>query len=155
MSEDYWDGALWVYHADITNDAMDAATQSYTIVPGVGNEMELLYGTVLNGDTSARNALVEISDGANRILRIASFSLGAATNMPLPFKGADNADEVGSWTRFILAGTMQLEVSVAAVAVSQDSALGLCARIRGSLPLVTEAASAGTPVISINTEQVL
>ncbi len=156
MSEDYWDGGTWVYQADITNDAMDAANQIYTITPGVGNEMEVLYGSLFNGDTSARNGNVRINDpSANLILHLANESVTAGAFIPVLSVGPSNTIDTHNYGRVILSGAMRLVVTITAVAVSEDSALGLVCRIRGSLPLVIESASAGTPVISINTEQVL
>ncbi len=153
MSEGYWDGGTWVYHATITNDAMDAADQVYTVVPGRGNEMEILYGSMFNGDTTDRNSTLEIDDGANRLVRFFSRTHTAGSIASFPYAEDDFTAGVAAGPRFILGGTMRLVATVAAVAVSQDSALGLVCRIRGSIPIVTEAASAGVPVISINTEQ--
>ncbi len=155
MSEGYWDGALWVYHADITNDAMDAATQSYEIVPGAGNELEVLYGSLFNGDTTDRQATLRFEDDADNVLaRAWSRTLTAASAGQFPYAEDDFTTGVAAGGRYILSGTMVLHAEVAAVAVLQDSALGLVCRIRGGVPTVTEAASAGVPVISINTERV-
>ncbi len=157
MSEDYWDGALWIYQADITNDASDAANHTYTIVPGTGNEMEILYGNIFNGDTVARNTGVRLMDGANTLGWLTQFgsSTGAGIYRMFPAVNiSDNFPITGGKSRLFMAGTMELEAIVTAVAISQDSAFAVVCRIRGGVPTVTETASAGVPVISINTEQV-
>ncbi len=156
MSEDYWDGALWVYQADITNDAMDIAAQSYTVVPGAGNEMEILYGELFNGDTSSRVADVTIDDGANELGRLLALTANAASRhgFSLLFTQTAAGGPASAGPRYIIAGTTRLVANVASVAVSQDTAFGLVCWIRGGVPTVTEAATAGVPVISINTEQV-
>ncbi len=153
---EYWGGATWVYHASITNDAMDAATQTYTIVPGTGNEMEILYGQLFNGDTVARSIVVSIEDNGNELARLIALAAAAASfhSFPASDDPAVASTDLSAGARLILSGNMALVGLVASVAVSQDSLFGVVARIRGGLPTVTEAASAGTPVISINTEQV-
>ncbi len=155
MSEEYWDGALWVYQADITSDAMDAGDHIYTVVPGAGNELEVLYGSLFNGDTSSRAANIQANDGTNLIKHLGNESLGAGTFLPIFSVGPSNtADTILAMGRLILAGTLQLVAQVSAVAVNQDTAFALVCRIRGAIPTVTEAMSAGTPVVSINREQV-
>jgi len=134
---------------------MDLATQTYTMTVGLGNELEVLYLEVFNGDTSARVIDVSIDDGTNvlwSLFRRAGTSTAAAGSLPWPHTGASILE--GGHTRLMMSGVMRLVASVAAVAVSQDSALSLVCRIRGPVPTVVEAASAGTPVISINTERV-
>ncbi len=155
MNDEYWSGALWVYQADITNDAMDAATQSYTITPGPGNEMEILPGSaVFNGDTVARTVIIRLLDGDGNVLfTIANISTGAALFLST-FSQISSRNEGMIAGRLVLSGTMQLFYQVSSVAVSQDSAASVVARIRGGVPTVAEAATAGVPVISINTERV-
>ncbi len=157
QSDDYWEGALWVYHASITNDAMDVATHTYTITVGAGNELEILFGSVLQGDTSNRAVTVEITDGTNRLAVLIGSTVNAGVRAAFPTATpfiAAGPILISAGTRIILGGAMELVVTIGAVAVSQDSALGLVCRIRGAVPTVVEAASAGTPVISIDTEQV-
>lgn len=154
MSEDYWDGALWIYQADITNGAGGAGDQTYTLTVGTGNELEVLYGEVFNGDTSARVVTVIIDDGTNQITQILNLTAGAGARVAFPVSTTQgDSAGVAAGARLIVAGTMRIVVRVAAVALSQDSALGLACRIRGGVPSVVEA-GASTPTININTEQV-
>ncbi len=154
MTGEYWDGALWVYHADITNGGGGAGDHVYTIVPGAGNELELLYGRVINQDTTARTVTIVIDDGSNDLVRIMTLALsgGAAAGFPTAEVQATTGNST-SLVRYIISGTMRLVVAIAAVALSQDTVLGLVCRIRGGLPTVTEV-GASTPTININTEQV-
>ncbi len=151
----FWAGSLWVYQADITNGAGGAGDNSYTVTVGVGNELELLYGELFNGDTSARTVTVEIDDGTNRIAQLLNVAADAAKRHGFPINddiSTGGGVVAGGGRRFILAGAMRLIVTIAAVALSQDSALGLVCRIRGGAPTVVEA-GASTPTININTEQ--
>ncbi len=152
MSEDYWDGGTWVYQADITNDAMDIANQEYSIQPGAGNEMEILYGFIQNEDTSTRTIFIRIDDGAGNFLLNYTISTAAGLRAHI-FPTVDNENRP-NMSRYVVSGTMRFIVSVLSVAVSQDSRFGIVCRIRGGAPTVTESASAGVPVININTEQV-
>lgn len=158
MSEDYWEGALWVYQATITSDGVDAGDQVYTITIGAGSELEILYGTIFNGDTAGRNVRVDIDDGTNRIgqlLFATSANAGASQSFPVGGAVEGSAGNVsGSGARYIVAGTMRIVATVFAVAVNQDSAFAIACRIRGDAPTVVETMSAGTPTIVINTEQV-
>lgn len=135
MSEDYWDGANWVFEADITNDGSNSGNHVYTITVGAGNELEILYGNILNGDTSARTASAVIDDGSTTTAFMESLSLGAGAQAGFPHANAAGTIETGP-TRFIVAGTMRIVVTVASVATSQDTALAIACRIRGGIPTV-------------------
>lgn len=157
MSKDYWAGALWVYQATITSDGADAGDHIYTLTVGAGNELEVLYGTILNGDTSARNVRVDIDDGANRLgqlLFAVAANAAAYQSFPVAPVEAAGGNVSGAGARYIVAGAMRIVATVFAVAVNQDSAFSIVCRIRGGVPTVAETMSAGTPTILINTEQV-
>jgi len=136
------------------NGAGGAGDNGYTVTVGLGSEIEVLYGELFNGDTSNRTAVVDISDGTNRLGTLINGTLnaGARSTFPgaNPFAAAGNP---GTPTRIILSGAMVITATVLAVAASQDSALGLVCRIRGPVPTVVEA-GASTPTITINTERV-
>ncbi len=155
MSKEFWSGATWVYQADITNGAGGAGNHVYTIVPGAGNELQILYGRVLNGDTSSRTATAVIDDGTNELTRFMTLALtaGSAQSFPNAEIGSTGGGSVADGPRFILSGTMRLVVTIAAVAASENTAFGLVCRIVGGVPTVTEA-GASTPTINVNTEQV-
>ncbi len=159
MSEDYWDGALWVFHADIVNDVTNSGPHTYSIVPGAGNEMELLYGTFLNGDTSNRTFQAVIDDGANSLGTFVgdpggiTLNLGESHGFPVAEARLAAGTGTAAGQRFIIAGTMRLRFILQAVSVNQDSALGFVCRIRGGLPTVT-LTSPTDAAETVNTNQV-
>lgn len=158
MSKDYWDGALWVYQATITNGGGGGGTNSYLIVPGAGNEMELLYARLFNGDTANRsaNAVIETNTAGEVLTRLiginTTIAAGADRMWPYASTPADNAPMSGG-SRVFIAGTMRLYFEVLSVGASDDTALGLVCRIRGGVPTVTET-GASTPTIVTNVERV-
>lgn len=157
MSEDYWDGALWVYHSTITGQAGQGAGDiTWLIVPGGGSEMEILYGEVINGDTAARvaNVDIETDQAGERLARLVNTSVSAAEWIDFPVTDENASSSVAqAGPRYIVAGTMRILVTVTTVAQAEDATLGIVCRIRGGVPTVTED-GAGTPVITDLTEQV-
>ncbi len=131
-------GNLWVYHADIVNDASNSGDHRYSVVPGDGEAMEILYGGILNGDSSSRTGNVWIRDAltGNDLTRLMNETLGAAAFRSFPTVGAGDSVEAQGG-RFLVYGNMALVGEVLAVAVSQDSAFALAALVRGALPTVT------------------
>ncbi len=154
MSDDYWDGALWVYNVLIANDGTGASDIRTTIVPGAGNEMELLYGMIANLDGTTRTGNVYIRDAlaGNDLTRLFNESMTAGAIRSFPTVGAGDGVEAHGG-RFFIAGTMSLEIELLAVALSQDARFGVVCRIRGAVPTATETGG-GTPVITIATEGV-
>lgn len=136
--EGYWDGALWAYHADITNDGSNSGNHLYSLVPGAGNELEFLQGTLFNGDAVGRTGLAIIHDaaGGNVLHTLRSVSIAATDFLDLPnLSSGSNAS--GMSNRIFVAGTMDLLFQVNAMAVSKESRCGIVCRIRGGLPTVT------------------
>ncbi len=159
MSEDYWEGALYIYDADITNGAGGAGANSYNLTPGVGNEMEILSIRFLNGDVAGRVLTVEIRDDDNNVIIeiFPGVSLGAGATIMFPHISSDaNIAARSAWpnkTRAFLAGEMNVNLSLAAVAASQNTECSIVGRIRGGIPTATEV-GASTPTINVNKEQV-
>lgn len=154
-NEGYWEGATWVYHSRIANEVGQGASDiTWLVIPGAGNEFEMLYFDLHNADTATRVATSVIeTDTAGE--RVATFQTGinvtADGHFAGPFADTDNATSAG--VRFIVSGTMRLLFTLAAVADGQDAVLGLACRIRGGLPTVTEG-GAGTIVITELDERV-
>lgn len=156
MSEEYWEGATWVYHADITNDGANSGSHIYLVVPGVGNELEILYGEVDNDDTATRSVFGTIEDDSGNFLyRVIPDAMAATAGTVISFPVTDEvgADAGGASNRLILSGTMAFRVTVAAIAVSQDTAFGIVCRIRGAPPTVT-LISPTDAVETVNTNKV-
>lgn len=154
---EYWEGATWVYHATVTNDGTNSGTHEYDVIPGAGNELEILYGLVFNGDTSARTIVARIqdADGGNFLAFIVpSGSIAAAGRISFPVNdphAANSAANAGA--RFLLSGTMSLNAQVQSIAVNQDSEFGIACRIRGGLPSVVFTSPTGATE-TVNTNQV-
>ncbi len=147
-------GNVWVYHADIVNDNTNSGNHIYSVVPGDGNAMEILYGSLLNGDTSTRTGNVWIQDaaGGNQITRLLNETLGAGALRSFPTIGIGDAVEAQGG-RFFVYGNMALRGEVLAVATDQDSAFALAALVRGALPTVT-LTSPTSAVETVNTNAV-
>ncbi len=158
MSEDHWEGATWVFHADITNDGTNSGDHVYAVVPGGGNEMEILYGRVLNGDTSSRTIIVEIGSDSTPseilALMVPTTSITAGSTIPFPTTDEfSNSSAVQGVSRWLIAGTMALFVQVAAVAINQDTAFSVVGRVRGGVPTAT-LTSPTDAVETVNVNQV-
>ncbi len=139
MSGGYWEGATWVFNADITNDGSNSGTHEYDVSPGAGNEMEILYGMLRNDDAAGRVTRVVITDATtNReIANLAQKDQTLAAGAPVSFPNAGGAvTHVAAGSRLILSGGLTLHAQVAAVAVSQDTEFSIVARIRGGVPTV-------------------
>ncbi len=143
MSEDYWEGAIWVFQARILNDGSNAGDHVYAVSPGVGNELEVLYGNIINSDSgSARNASIDIDDGSNLLTRVLTLSTPVANADVSFFSAPGNASSGNSLVgitsgKIMIAGGMRLVATVFALAVNQDSFFAIACRIRGGLPTVT------------------
>ena len=157
MSEGYWDGALWVYHSQIAHEGGQGAGDiTWLVVPGAGNELEILYGHLHNTDTSTRVAsgIIETDTAGEEVTPLFSDSLGAAARQVFFVPSRTTAtEESAGGPRYIVAGTMRLLFTMAAVADGQESIMGIACRIRGGVPTVTEGGQ-GTIVITELTEQV-
>ena len=154
-NEGYWEGANWVYHTRIANEAGQGASDiTWLIVPGEGNELELLYGDNFNGDTVGRVlfGIIETDTAGERVSTfIAGPTIGPAGHRGFPFADTDNATSAGA--RIFVAGAQRILITVEAVADGEDAALGLVCRIRGGVPTVTEG-GAGTIVLTEVDERV-
>ncbi len=146
--------ATWTYQADITNGAGGAGTQTYTITPGDRAYMDFLYGQVFQGDTVGRVITVAIDDGAtNELTELMRITGDAASRHSIPH--SDVADAAGTHlsagASIRISGAMDLIVTIAAVAASQDTAFGCACTIYGALPTASEV-GASTPTINVNQE---
>lgn len=140
--EDYWHGATWCYHATITNDGSNSGNHVYVVVPGVGNEMEILYGEITQGDAAGRVAFVRIDAGAGtsvmgRLIRSATIGAGLIRSYPNGGGGSADDDSIGAGARLIVSGAMRIVAQVAAIAVSENTAFALVARVRNGPGTVT------------------
>lgn len=155
VSKDYWSGGTWVYQGTIDNGAGGGGDVTWSVIPGVGNEMEIIFGTIANTDSAARITAARFRDAGGNSLAsltdITSTAAGATRSFPVASEGADD-EAVSAGGRYILSGTAELLGEVRSAAASQGGFFGILARIRGGVPTVTEAGNS-TPTITINTER--
>ncbi len=151
------DGATWVYHSTITGEAgAGAGAITWLIVPGVGAEIEVLYGEVVNGDTVGRviNVDIETDQAGERLALLINTRVAAGEWIDFPTTDENASSSVAqAGNRYFVSGDMRFLVTVTDVAQAQDATLGVVARIIGAVPTVTED-GAGTPVITNLTEHV-
>ena len=119
--------------------------------------MEILYGYIFNGDTSARVSVVRIQDSAGSLNlgfltdRNISVTAGEVLGFPTSIAGTSYNDQPSLPGRAIVSGVSQLHAQVGSVAVSQDSVFTITARIRGGVPTVTLTSPAGaTETVDLN-----
>lgn len=151
-------GATWLYSSNIANDAAGASDITWTVTVPVGSEAEILYGLIFNGDTVARNCTVQIRDDTpagfvDLITRAVSVAAGAVRSFPVANASADNGG-VAAGTRLLVSGGMDVQATVAAVALSQDGTFNLAMRIKGSVPTVATTGG-GVEVVTITIQKVL
>lgn len=153
---DYWDGATWLYQAQITNDADGSGAIEVEVVPGAGNEMEVLAVDIVNGDTVARtlSAYVDDASGGNAVILLFSGSTAAGSRRSWPSN--ETGDDAGAHShKLIVSGTMALRLRAAGVAASQDASFGIIARVRGDSPDAAESGNGTAPTITVNTETII
>lgn len=154
---EYGSGGLFIYFATIVNGAGGAGDHTYIVTAGVGNELEILGGVILNGDTSSRTVTVKTDTGVADENVDGSLpegtALGAGTRMGL-YRGDASVNAPQAFGRMVLSGSLRLVVRVAAVTASENSAFGFIARLRGGIPTIAET-GASTPTITIEEERTI
>lgn len=159
MTEEFWEGATFVYRSTIINGAGGGGDCSVLLVPGQGNEFELMYGTIAHNDATASNIDVHIRDEDNNI-QAYLYDVDAVTqNSVCQFPTAPQAAATGgnaadspAATRFVISGTMNLFMAAIAIDASEGTTNTIVGRYRGDLPTITETGNS-TPTITITTER--
>ncbi len=139
MTFDVHELAVWNYTATITNDACCSGNHVYSVEPGRGNIAILIAGRFLNGDTAGRTGTIDVRNVDNSAmyrLVSATFAAGAFRTFPTTEVSADNGF-AGANQPYVLAGLMDLNANLAAIAVSQDTAFSISMLIHGEPPTVT------------------
>ena len=150
-------GRTWVFQGTVTEDATAGThISSLTVVPGAGNEMEVLYGNFTAGAGAANLATALIDDGSNNIAFLMnSLSLASGQIASFPYTGTQVADSrVNVISPIIISGTMRLIMRISTATVSLTHAFSVACRIKGGLPTATLADNVGTPVLTTNTNLV-
>ncbi len=135
---DTW--ATWHHRATIVNDAGTSGSHSYLFTPGAGNILILLGGSLLNGDTSSRTALVRLrnTDGdiIRQVLENSTTVAGATRDFPTSQATGDNLS-ASDGSPVVAAGTEDVIVSILSVAVSENTELSIQFLVLGGPPTVT------------------
>lgn len=160
-------GVTWVVQGTVAEDATGGThVSTLTITPGASNEMWVIDGRIVVGNTAtAQTATAEVDDGSNVIYDIFNASDVSDTRANQVFNlgwaagGAINTNIETIFQQehpipFFVSGTMRLILRVSTAAVSVTQTFSIACRIRGGAPTVAFADSVGTPTITTNTEQV-
>ncbi len=153
MTFDVHELAVWNYRATITNDACCNGTHTYNVTPGRGNIAILIAGQFLNGDTSTRTSTVTVRDADNNEsyrLLAGNIVAGAFRSFPTTEVSSDNGF-VGANQPYVIAGVMDLNASLASIAVSQDTRFTISMLIHGEPPTVVLTSPSGAA--EVTTEQ--
>ncbi len=131
--------AVWEYRATIVNDGVNSGNHDYRIIPGAGNMAILLGGQLLNGDTTGRTATVQLLDTDNAIIRrlISARPVGAGSRREFP-KSEVTADdrEASDGSPMVVAGVEDLLVSIASLAINENTELSIQMLVSGGVPSV-------------------
>jgi len=150
-------GRTYVFQGTVGEDATAGThVTSLTVTPGAGNDITLVYGKVLNGNTAtsqtmeayiddgtnALSAFINIADTAALVERVFPSSIAAATN-------TNNRNVLVS--PVVISGTMRLILKVTTTAVSVTQTFAAVLRVFGDSPTFTLADTVGTPTLTTNT----
>lgn len=153
MGQDYWDGALWVFQGTVLTDGSNSGTASLRVDPGVGNEFEVLYGHIRHSDASSRSVQVIVRDASDNEVAFLLNTSGTANVFGFPQSGSGAGIGSAGGSRYIVAGTMDLFLSVGSMSVSDTATFGVVCRIRGGVPTAALAGPTGS-TDTINTDRV-
>lgn len=157
--------ATWVFQGTVAEDATGGThVCSLTVTPGAGNELIVLGGRVVVGNTATSQTLhCALTDGTNDLRLIKDEALTTAS-ITYAFPGAlagvgalATGTEIGEEAPgpIIVSGTMQLVLKVTTTAVSVTQTFSVVCRLKGrGLPTATLADNVGTPTLTTNTNAV-
>lgn len=152
-------GATWGYRAEITNDGTNSGNHDYRVTPGAGKDIQILYGSVRNADTTARTGRIDILSPDADVFGVllgefdAGVSITADQGMGYPYAQPFNAGggPSAAGQPYMLAGTMDLRFLLQSVATLQNSFFTIVARIRAAVPTVVLTSPAGaTETVDMN-----
>lgn len=133
---------------------------SLTVTPGVGSELFIYGGSIIEGNTAtSQTALVLIDDGTNALFRylfVADTSASIEHDFPTNTIPATNVSNgiTGTLPFTVLSGAMRLILRVTTTAVSVTQTFAFVGRIKGpGLPTTTLADTVGTPTLTQNTDR--
>jgi len=165
-TQDTWPaGATWVFQGTVLEDAtVGTHLSSLTVTPGAGNELLVLYGRIVVGNTATAQVVsIFIDDGTNLLVRPLFVSNTTASveyqigyeETATTINPSANVDRISLDRPFIVSGTMRLVLQVSTTIVSLTQTFAIACRIKSSaLPTATLADTVGVPTLTTNTNQV-
>ena len=151
-------GRTYVFQGTVLEDATGGThIASLTMAPGAGNEVQLLYGQVIEGNTTtAQTTAIFIDDGTNvlgQFIFAGSTAASVIHNIPISATaGAANANNgTGMFQPFLVSGAMRFVMRVTTAAVSITHTFSIVLRVWGDSPTFTLADTVGTPTLTTNT----
>lgn len=163
--QDFW--ATYVFQGTVAEDAT-AGTHvcKLTLVPGAGNALMVLGATIAVGATAtAQTAFADVQDGSGNVLQYLldpNGQSGTVSGLVYAIPNSlSNASELvaanggaQTYVPTIVSGTMQLVLQVNTAAVSVTQTFSVVCRLKGTdLPTATLADTVGSPVLTVNTNQ--
>ena len=148
-------GATYVFQGTILNGGVTLGDHTYAIATQAGSELMLMYGDILNGDAAGRAGSVDVDDGTNILAKLLgnAQTIGAGARRGFPVSGTVGDNQAPSPLLGFISGGMRILATVSSVAISQDTAFAIVARIRGREPTVTLTGPAGSTATT-NTNRV-
>ena len=150
-------GRTYVFQGTVLEDATAGThVTSLTVVPGAGNEMQVLYGRLVNGNTAtAQTMQAYVTDGTNIVslfINQQDTSALISRSFPMLINSTTNVSNsaVGVYP-FVVSGTQTLYLSLSTTAVSVTQTFAVVLRVWGDSPTFTLADTVGTPTLTTNT----
>ncbi len=144
-----------MYQGEVESDQI--INPVYDIIPGVGNEFQILAIEILNNDTLSRVVEAFLDDGTNHLVRILKVAnLPTADHLVYPQAVAQVAEEAiaAVGLGMLVSGTMRLRFQGTSFAVDQEMGISLILRVRGGIPAVDASVNVGNMTETVRTEQV-
>lgn len=143
MDEENYEGALFLYTATVINSG-GISTVSVQLVPGAGNEFELLYATISHNDATASTMNVLFRDeNAVTVLpfydALASVTQNSVLKIPPlgTVAGTGGNDLAAGPGRLLLAGDMDFFMSAVDIDDLEGITVSIVGRVFGGVPTIT------------------
>ena len=153
-------GRTYVFRGTVGEDATAGThVSSLTITPGAGNEIQMLYGRIQNGNTATSQTMAAyVDDGTSQLtiyLSMADTSALVQRSFPTITALTTNVNayaQLAPYTPgFVVSGTMRVVLQVTTTAVSVTQAFTIVLRVFGDSPTFTLADTVGTPTLTTDT----
>jgi len=151
-------GATFIFNILIANEAAQGAGNIELIYTAEeGTEFEVLFGTILNADTVARDVSARIDTGTSGedLIQLENQSMGAGATLGFPKSHTGGASALGANAgRYLVSGPMRLRLLVESVADGQDARFRGALRLKGQAP-TRSTVGQGAEVVTVTSERVV